>query len=84
MSVDIPSDLVPFVHSVIASGRCVDEGEVVGEALRLMEAVERKRERLRAEVLEGINSGASISSQEVAGRLAEWAAGLAAKPTVGQ
>lgn len=84
MSVNIPSDLVPFVHSVIASGRCVDESQVVGEALRLMESVERKREKLRADVLEGINSGASISSQDVASRLAEWTAGIAAKPAVNQ
>ena len=82
MSVDIPSDLVPFVHSVIASGRCRSESEVVGEALRLLEVVERKREQLRADVLEGINSGESISREEVARHVKEWAARpAAAKPT---
>ncbi|HEX5445788.1 MAG TPA: type II toxin-antitoxin system ParD family antitoxin [Pirellulales bacterium] len=83
MSVEIPSDLVPFVHSVIANGQCADEREVVGKALRLMEAIERKREKLRADVLEGINSGESFSSEVVAGRVAEWAASLANRPATG-
>lgn len=74
MSVDIPSDLVPFVHAVIASGRCRSESEVVGEALRLLETVERKRDQLRAEILDGINSGDSISREQVARQVKHWAA----------
>jgi putative addiction module CopG family antidote len=74
MSVDIPSELVSFVHSIIASGRCRSESEVVGQALRLLEVVERKREQLRVDVLEGINSGESIPGDEVARHVNEWAA----------
>lgn len=74
MSVDIPSDLVPFVHAVIASGRCHSESEVVGEALRLLETVERKRDQLRTEVLDGINSGESISRGDVVRQVKDWAA----------
>lgn len=74
MSVDIPSDLVPFVHAVIASGRCRSESEVVGEALRLLETVERKRDELRAEILEGIDSGESISREDVDRQVKGWAA----------
>lgn len=65
MSIDIPSDLMPFVHQFIATGRCNNESEVVGEALRLLEVVERKRAQLRADVLEGIDSGTSVSRDEV-------------------
>lgn len=74
MNVDIPLDLVPFVHSVIASGRCDSESEVVGEALRLLERIERKRAQVRADVLEGIDSGNSLSREEVDRRLREWSA----------
>ncbi|HQU43897.1 MAG TPA: type II toxin-antitoxin system ParD family antitoxin [Pirellulales bacterium] len=79
MSVEIPSDLVPFVHSVIASGRCGSEGEVVSEALRLLEAVDRRRGQLRADVLEGINSGESVPRAEVDRQLKEWSARLTAE-----
>jgi putative addiction module CopG family antidote len=49
------------------------ESEVVGQALRLLEVVERKREQLRVDVLEGINSGESIPGYEVARHVNEWA-----------
>lgn len=39
--------------------------------------VEENRDRLRADILEGTNSGASISSEEAARRLTEWRAELA-------
>jgi putative addiction module CopG family antidote len=73
MSVDIPSEFVPFVHSIIASGRCGSESEVVTEALRLLEVVERKREQLSADVLEGINSGEAVSRAEVDRNVRQWA-----------
>lgn len=85
MSVDIPSEFVPFVHSIIASGRCGSESEVVGEALRLLEVVERKRERLRADVLEGMNSGKSISRAEVDRNVKQWSErGAAEEPATAE
>jgi putative addiction module CopG family antidote len=76
MNVDIPLDLVPFVHSVIASGRCGNECEVVREALELLERAERKREHLRADVLEGIHSGESLSRDDVDRHVREWSSRL--------
>lgn len=84
MSVDIPADLVPFVHSIIASGRCQSESDVVVEALRLLETVERRRDQLRADVIEGINSGESISREVVGRQVKDWAAKLASKNAASQ
>jgi putative addiction module CopG family antidote len=74
MSVEIPADLLPFVEGVIASGRCTSESDVVGEALRLLRDMESRREELRREVLEGINSGESIPGDEVFAKLRQRAA----------
>ena len=49
MAVEIPADLREFVHAAITSGNFKDEGEVIGEALRLL----RLREQLRADVNSG-------------------------------
>jgi putative addiction module CopG family antidote len=79
MTVEIPTDLLPFVQGVIASGRCHSESDVVGEALRLFREVECRREELRREVLEGINSGESIPGDRVFERLRRRAAEIASK-----
>ena len=50
MSVDIPTDLQPFVQSMIAGGSFHSETEVVGEALRLLQNRQRRLEELRAEI----------------------------------
>ncbi|HEX7380020.1 MAG TPA: type II toxin-antitoxin system ParD family antitoxin [Pirellulales bacterium] len=73
MRVDIPPDLVGFVCTMIASGRCHNEGEVVSEALRLLEAVDRRHGQLRSEVLAGMNSGDSVPREAVGRQLQEWA-----------
>ena len=79
MTVDIPADLLPFVQDVIASGRCMSESDVVGEALRLLRDMESRREELRRDVLEGINSGESIPGEEVFAKLRQRAAEIASK-----
>jgi putative addiction module CopG family antidote len=61
MTVEIPSDLQDFVQAAITSGNFKDEGEVVGEALRLL----RQREQLRADVNVGL-------AQLDAGQYAEY------------
>ena len=78
MSVEIPQDLMPFVQAVITGGRCRNETEVVGEALRVFQEVEQLRNHLREFILEGMNSGESIPGDEVFERLERRAAELAA------
>jgi Arc/MetJ-type ribon-helix-helix transcriptional regulator len=43
MSVDIPSQYLPYVHEAVASGRFESESALIGEALELL--VRRDRER---------------------------------------
>lgn len=74
MTAEIPPDLVPFVHRVIASGRYSSESDVVGEALRLFRDMDLWREELRRDVAEGINSGESIPGEGVFARLRQRAA----------
>jgi antitoxin ParD1/3/4 len=50
MTVDIPSDLQQFVHTVIDAGSYKDEAEVVGQALRLLQERQRRIEELRREI----------------------------------
>jgi putative addiction module CopG family antidote len=73
-SVDIPQDLMPFVQSVISNGRHRNESEVVEEALRIFQELEQRREALRANIVEGMNSGESIPGDEVFNRLERHAA----------
>jgi putative addiction module CopG family antidote len=79
MNIEIPRDLVPFVQSVISSGKCRTENEVVDEALRLFQDIEERRKTLRNDILEGVNSGESIPGEEVFARLERRAAELAAR-----
>jgi antitoxin ParD1/3/4 len=50
MTVEIPAELQQFVHTVIDAGRCKDETEVVGQALRLLQERQRRIEELRREI----------------------------------
>ena len=69
MNLDIPAELRDFVQAVISNGTFKNEGEVVGEALRLLQ----QREELR----EALNTGLS---QLEAGRCREYdQAGLHAR-----
>ncbi len=73
MQVEIPSELKPFVQAVIDDGRCKSESEVVGEALRLFQEVEKRRGALRRDIEAGINSGDAIPAEEVFRELEEKA-----------
>lgn len=50
MTIEIPSDLQQFVHTVIDAGSYKDEAEVVGQALRLLQERQRRIDELRCEV----------------------------------
>jgi putative addiction module CopG family antidote len=69
MFVDIPTDLVPFVQSLISSGRCESETHVVAEALQLLRQTDESRQQIRDAVVEGMHSGDSIPESVVFGRL---------------
>jgi putative addiction module CopG family antidote len=73
MAMSIPDDLTPFVEGVIASGRCQNEDEVILEALRVFRDVERKRQRLRDEIIAGMESGEPIPADIVFEELEAYA-----------
>ena len=47
MSVDIPARYVPFVQGELASGRFESEGELIGEALRLLQEESELRQAIQ-------------------------------------
>ena len=55
MTVDIPAEFQPFVQAAINRGDFRDESEVVGEALRVLQAREQRLKELRREVQLGID-----------------------------
>lgn len=77
MNVEIPPELSPFVHQMIACGNYRNENELLIEGLRLL----RSREQLRADVDAGIaqlEAGQGIDGNEVFARLEERARGFSA------
>ncbi|MFM8250394.1 MAG: type II toxin-antitoxin system ParD family antitoxin [Planctomycetota bacterium] len=70
MTTEIPSDLVPFVQRLVAERRFLNEGDVLAEGLRLLQA----REALRAEVRRGfeqLDAGAAVLADHVYSRAEE-------------
>ncbi|HUE70398.1 MAG TPA: type II toxin-antitoxin system ParD family antitoxin [Pirellulaceae bacterium] len=75
MSVEIPSDLSPFVDAVIRSGHYQSEADAVAEALRLL----RRREALAEDICVGaeqLDRGESVSGDQVFAELRDKAAAL--------
>jgi antitoxin ParD1/3/4 len=67
MTVQIPPELQQFVDRAVANGLYGSQTEVVGEALRLLQERERRREELRAELnpaLERLDRGEGIQLDE--------------------
>lgn len=62
-----------FVRELVESGRYASASEVMRDSLRLLEEKEEQRkarlEALRSEIKTGIESGESVSSDEVFNRL---------------
>ena len=70
MSVEIPSDLTPFVQRMIAERRFLSESDVLAEGLRLLQA----REALRQEVrlgFEQLEAGLGVPAEQVYARAEE-------------
>jgi len=64
MTVEIPSDLAPFVERMISQRRFLSEADVLAEGLRMLQA----RESLRDEVRKGfdqLDAGEGIAAEEV-------------------
>lgn len=55
MSVEIPSEYLPLVHDMVATGTYPSESAVVGEALRLLAEQQRRQEELRQALQIGID-----------------------------
>lgn len=54
MTVHLPADLAASIRQQVASGRFVDEAEVVRAALRLLEVRGRRAQQIRDSVAEGL------------------------------
>lgn len=64
MTTEIPSDLLPFVQRMVAEKRFLNEGDVLAEGLRLLQA----RETLRDEVRKGfdqLDAGLGLPGEQV-------------------
>jgi antitoxin ParD1/3/4 len=63
MTIHLSGDREQFVRSLVQGGRYASEGEVIEEALRLLEQRDLKRaedkERIEALLIEGLDSGPS-------------------------
>ena len=80
MTVEIPPEFAEFVQSVIDSGSCRSEAEVVGEALQLL----KKREQLRRDVNAGMQQlaqGQGVEGEGVFERLERKANAIADRAT---
>lgn len=70
MSIEIPSELLPFVERMVSQRRFLNEREVLVEGLRLLEA----REMLREEVGKGfaeLDAGQGAPASEIYSRAEE-------------
>ena len=70
MTTEIPSDLAPFVKRMVAERRFLNEGDVLAEGLRMLQA----RETLRDEIQKGfdqLDAGLGIPAEEVYARAEE-------------
>lgn len=65
---ELPSGFVPFVQRMVAERRFLNEGEVLAEALRLLQA----RETLREEIDRGfaqLDAGLGVPAEDVYARV---------------
>ena len=65
---ELPSGFVPFVQRMVAERRFLNEGEVLAEALRLLQA----RETLREEIDRGfaqLDAGLGVAAEDVYARV---------------
>ena len=70
MNTEIPSDMAPFVERMISERRFLNEGDVLAEGLRMLQA----RETLRDEVAKGfsqLDAGKGIPAEQVYSRAEE-------------
>lgn len=70
MTTEIPSDMVPFVQRMVSERRFLNEGDVVAEGLRMLQA----REALREEISKGfaqLDAGQGIAADQVYTRAEE-------------
>jgi putative addiction module CopG family antidote len=74
----VPADVQPIIHQAITDGRGTDEVDVVRQALRLYAELEQRRQSLKREIDQGLESGASIPGELVFEELERLADQLAA------
>jgi Arc/MetJ-type ribon-helix-helix transcriptional regulator len=70
MNTEIPSDLLPFVQRMLAERRFLNEGDVLAEGLRLLQARETLREEVR-KGFEQLDAGLGVPAEKVYSRAEE-------------
>jgi antitoxin ParD1/3/4 len=87
VEIPISSEFQNFIERQVATGAYATPGEVVGDALRLLQFHEREREELVSELrkkvavgLEQLDRGESIDSAEVFAELRRRNAAIGAGP----
>ena len=65
MAIHLPADVEARIKQKVERGDFADAGEVVREAMRLLDAQERQPEELRARPGSGLNSSRSMAIEEV-------------------
>jgi antitoxin ParD1/3/4 len=67
MNVSLTPELEQHIRTKVDSGRYLSASEVVREALRLLEQMEKRLEELRVEIQKGLDSGRSHGAMPLMG-----------------
>jgi antitoxin ParD1/3/4 len=67
MTTEIPGDFAPFVRRMVSERRFWNEGDVVAEGLRMLQARETHREEV-AKGFAQLDAGQGISAEQVYAR----------------
>ena len=67
MITEIPMDLAPFVQRLVAERRFLSEGDVVAEALRLLQSREELRQQVRLG-FDQLDAGLVVPAEEAYAR----------------
>ncbi len=67
MTTEIPSDVAPFVQRLISERRILNEGDVLAEGLRMLQARETLREEV-AKAFSQLDAGQRMPAEQVYSR----------------
>jgi putative addiction module CopG family antidote len=65
VAIDLPDDLLSYVHESLDSGRSADQSQVIQKALRLLKAVETRQSALDAAIQEGLDAESRSDFEDI-------------------